>query len=94
MISKASFEEEHIRGIQEKNRRDPILIERVIYAFGLLEALAKVKLPFIFKGGTCLMLLLNKPRRLSTDIDIIVKSGTDIDEFIRRAGEIFPFISQ
>lgn len=31
MISKASFEEEHIRGIQEKNRRDPILIERVIY---------------------------------------------------------------
>ena len=94
MINKASFEEEHIRGIQEKSRRDPILIERVIYAFGLLEALVKVKLPFIFKGGTCLMLLLNKPRRLSTDIDIIVKPGTDIDEFIRRAGEIFPFISQ
>ena len=94
MINKASFEEDHIRMIQKQSHRDPILIERVIYAFGLLEALVKVNLPFIFKGGTCLMLLLSEPRRLSTDIDIVVKPGTDIDEYIKRAGEIFPFISQ
>lgn len=37
------------------------------------------------------MLLLDPPRRLSTDIDIIVEPGTDIDEYIRRAGKIFPF---
>ena len=29
--------------------------------------------------------------RLSTDIDIIVKPGTDIDAYIRKASEIFPF---
>ncbi len=91
MIRKESFEEAHIRSVQEKNRRDPILIERVIYAFGLLEALAKVGLPFIFKGGTCLMLLLKEPRRLSTDIDIVVEPGTNIEEYIRLASEIFPF---
>ena len=38
------------------------------------------------------MLLLEHPRRLSTDIDIIVEPGTDIDNYIRKAGEIFPFI--
>ena len=94
MISKASFEKEHIRELQTKSHRDPILIERVIYAFGLLEALVKVGLPFIFKGGTCLLLILEKPRRLSTDIDIIVAPGTDIDEYIKKASEIFPFISE
>ena len=92
MISKASFEKEHIKELQMKSHRDPILIERVIYAFGLLEALVKVNLQFIFKGGTCLMLLLERPRRLSTDIDIIVVPGTDIDTYIKKASEIFPFI--
>lgn len=38
------------------------------------------------------MLLLDHPRRLSTDIDIIVEPGTDIDEYIRKAGKIFPFM--
>lgn len=60
-------------------------------AFGLLEALARVGLPFTFKGGTCLMLLLEYPQRLSTDIDIVVEPGTDIDKFIRASSGIFPF---
>lgn len=38
------------------------------------------------------MLLLDHPKRLSTDIDIIVKPGIDIDNYILKAGEIFPFI--
>jgi len=38
------------------------------------------------------MLLSDEPKRLSTDIDIIVKPGTDISMFIERAAEIFPFI--
>ena len=50
-------------------------------------------MPFIFKGGTCLMLLMNRPRRLSTDIDIIVEPGTDLDAFIEEASKIFPFQS-
>ena len=92
MLSKENFTEQHIRELQKMNRRDPILLERTVYAFGLLEALVRVKMPFIFKGGTCLMLLLEHPMRLSTDIDIVVEPGTDVDEYIRMASKIFPFV--
>ena len=93
MIQPISFSEEHIRELQKTSKRDPVLLERAVYAFGLLEALARVGMPFIFKGGTCLMLLMDRPRRLSTDIDIIVKPGTDLDAFIEEASKIFPFQS-
>ena len=39
----------------------------------------------------CLMLLMEHPRRLSTDIDIIAEPGTDLDKYLDRASEIFPF---
>lgn len=91
MLSRDMYTEEYIQGLYERTGNDPALLERVIYAFGLLEAIKRVNLPFCFKGGTSLMLLLDHPRRLSTDIDIIVEPGTDIDDYIRRAGEIFPF---
>lgn len=93
MIQPISFAEEHIRDLQKVSKRDPVLLERAVYAFGLLEALARVGMPFIFKGGTCLMLLMEHPRRLSTDIDIIVAPGTDLDAFIQEASKIFPFQS-
>lgn len=92
MITKENYSEEHIRQIQNDSHRDPLLIERTLFAFGLLEALAKVGLPFTFKGGTSLMLLLPHPMRLSTDIDIRVDPGTDIDAYIEKAKVIFPFI--
>lgn len=93
MIRRESFMEEHIRELQRTSKRDPVLLERVVYAFGLLEALARVGMPFRFKGGTCLILLMDKPRRLSTDIDIIVDPDTDLDEYLDKASEIFPFVS-
>lgn len=93
MIRRESFMEEHIRELQKTSKRDPVLLERVVYAFGLLEALARVGMPFRFKGGTCLILLMDKPRRLSTDIDIIVDPDTDLDEYLDKASEIFPFVS-
>ena len=92
MITKENYSEEHIRQIQNDSRRDPLLIERTLFAFGLLEALTKVGLPFTFKGGTSLMLLLPHPMRLSTDIDIVVDPDTDIDAYIEKAKVIFPFI--
>ncbi len=91
MITKESFAENHIRNLQKTSKRDPVLLERAVYAFGLLEALARVGMPFIFKGGTCLMLLMDTPRRLSTDIDIIVEPNTDLDSFLDKAAAIFPF---
>ena len=93
MIQPNSFAEDHIRQLQRISKRDPILLERAVYAFGLLEALARVGMPFIFKGGTCLMLLMERPRRLSTDIDIIVRPGTDLDAFLEKASRIVPFQS-
>lgn len=93
MLSKDMYTEEYIHILHERTGNDPALLERVIYAFGLLEAIKRVGLPFCFKGGTSLMLLLEHPKRLSTDIDIIVDPGTDIDTHIRKAGEIFPFIN-
>ncbi|MBQ9327112.1 MAG: nucleotidyl transferase AbiEii/AbiGii toxin family protein [Solobacterium sp.] len=47
---------------------------------------------FTFKGGSSMMLLLDHPVRLSTDIDIIVDPGTDVDGYIEAAGTIFPFL--
>jgi len=94
MLSRTNFTEQYIRQLQEVSRRDPILLERTVYAFGLLEALRRVGMPFIFKGGTSLMLLLEHPQRLSTDIDIVVPPGTDVDGFIDRAAELFPFKSK
>lgn len=35
---------------------DPTLMEKAIRAFSLLEALAKSGCPFLFKGGSALML--------------------------------------
>jgi predicted nucleotidyltransferase component of viral defense system len=42
----------------------------MIRALGLLEKLAESKLDFVFKGGTSLILLVEKPERFSIDIDI------------------------
>ncbi len=93
MLARSMYTKEYVQALHERTGNDPALLEKVIYAFGLLEAIKKVGLPFCFKGGTSLMLLLEHPRRLSTDIDIIVLPGTDIDGYIEKAGEVFPFVS-
>ena len=94
MIDKTVYEIEYIRELQRRYSSDPGLIERALYAFGLLEAIKSVGMPFCFKGGTSLMLILDKPARLSTDIDILVAPGTDVDGYIEKASEIFPFLDK
>lgn len=72
VISKESFSKDWIskqRGIYPK--ADPQLIERQLYAFELVGLLAKLGKPFVFKGGTSLLLLLPTAHRLSIDIDIV-----------------------
>lgn len=93
-MNRDNFSESHIRALQVASKRDPGLIERTVFAFGLLDALCEVGLPFVFKGGTSLMLLLKHPRRLSTDIDIVVAPGTDIGRYLEKAAKIFPFITR
>ena len=91
MIAAESFTLEHLEAIKGTRKVDKTILERSIYALGLLEALARVGLPFIFKGGTCLLLLLDSPMRLSTDIDIVVQPGTDFEHYLDEASKILPF---
>lgn len=86
MLKRENYTSEHIDALRKQTGADPSILERTVFAFGLLEALCRVKMPFIFKGGTSLLILLDEPRRLSTDIDIIVAPGTDVDGFISFSG--------
>ena len=81
MLSHEMYTRQYIQELRSRTGDDPGMIEKTIFAFGLLEAIQSVGLPFIFKGGTALMLLLDQPKRFSTDIDIIVEPGTDIDSY-------------
>ena len=91
MIDTSIYTSDYIQNLTDEIRADRNLVERSLFAFGLQEALARAEMPFIFKGGTCLLLLLNDPKRLSTDIDIIVEPCIDLDEYLRKAEQIFPF---
>ena len=92
MINKETYTKEHLLDIMKSQKVDPQILERAIYALGLLEAIRKVTDSFCFKGGSSLMLLTKKPRRLSTDIDIMVNPDFDIDSVVEKASKIFPFI--
>ena len=67
MLKRENYTSEHIDALRKQTGADPSILERTGFAFGLLEALCRVKMPFIFKGGTSLLILLDEPRRLSTD---------------------------
>ena len=93
MIDKNTYTKEHILHLVNKHKTDPQLLERAIFALGLLEALSKVSKDFCFKGGSSLMILIDKPRRLSTDIDIIVDPDFNIKNLVEEAAKIYPFLS-
>lgn len=78
MIDKNNISEKWIEKVSENNlKANKMLIEKVIWAFLLLEGLCNQKLSFIFKGGTSLMLHLKSARRFSIDIDIIYSESQE-----------------
>lgn len=78
MINLDEISGEWLNQVSKKHRNaDRILAEKVIRALLLLEGLAKQKLPFVFKGGTALMLHFNSTKRLSIDIDIILSNDSE-----------------
>ena len=92
MILPESRSLEWIRNTAEKNRAaNLILVEKVIRAFSLLEALARSGCQFIFKGGSSLMLHFGSSRRLSIDIDIICPPGTDVESYWEKYAEEYGF---
>jgi len=45
MHTKENFNESHIRMLQNQSKKDPALLERAVFAFGLLEAVRQVEMP-------------------------------------------------
>lgn len=93
MIDKHSFDDANIRRIIQNFGTTYELTQRAVFALGLVEALRKVGLPFVFKGGSSLMLLFKTPKRLSTDVDILIDPKCEIEDYINKASCIFPFLS-
>jgi hypothetical protein len=73
MIDKASLSAQWLGEKRKQYKKDPGIIEGMIHALYLLDQLKLTGLDFIFKGGTSLVLLMERPLRFSVDIDIIVK---------------------
>jgi len=95
MIVTETYTKEWIDGFTKNKRNsnlNPELLEKMIYAFGLLEKLADAGLKFIFKGGTALVLLLNETYRFSIDIDIITTvEPSEIENILNELIQNQPF---
>ena len=75
----------------ENNFPNITMLEKTVRAFSLLESLALSGCPFVFKGGTALMLHLDSAKRLSIDIDIICPPETDIEKYLSENAEKYGF---
>lgn len=86
MIHTDSFTKEWIDKVSSILKfNDKNLIEKVVRAMSLLEMLKESGCPFVFKGGTALMLALaDSTHRLSIDIDIICPPGTEIEDYLNK----------
>ena len=93
MIDKRTYSDDNIRRIVATYKVDYELAQRAVFALGLVEALVRSGLQFTFKGGSSATLLFPTPKRLSTDVDILVDPGTDVEKAIKDASAIFPFLS-
>lgn len=90
---------EHVytREWADKERRklgncDPGLLEKCVRALTLLGRLAESGLPFLFKGGTSILLHLPEVRRLSIDIDIVSSaSNEELERVVAKIGQTAPF---
>ena len=94
MIAEETYQINWIKNISSRigKRGDPKILEKVIYAFILLEQLRKQRLNLIFKGGTSLLLTFPKPRRFSIDIDIItLEQKAKIEEILGNVVKDSPF---
>jgi hypothetical protein len=71
---------------------DPVLLEKTIHAFALLDAMAARGVEFVFKGGTSLLLRLPAIHRLSIDADIICQEPPQrLDPLLAELGRTPPF---
>lgn len=68
------------------------VLETTILAFVLLGKLAERGIPFVFKGGTSVLLHVDPIRRLSRDIDIVCSlPAEELDPILAEIGREAPF---
>lgn len=93
MIAPETFQPEWLAELRRRHRGlDPSIAEKMIFALALVERLAQEGLPFVFKGGTCLVLLLGQLRRFSVDVDIVTTATpADVAEALTRVCQRPPF---
>lgn len=73
MIQESSFTTDWYASVENNYQNlDHNLLDKVTHALYLLEKLTDTQLEFIFKGGTCLLLLLEKIKRFSIDMNIVI----------------------
>lgn len=84
MIKDHCFGKDWFQSLSKKYKYNDLgIIEKVIRAYALLDLLARSGCPYIFKGGTCVGLILGEStRRLSIDIDIICPPDTNVEEYL------------
>jgi len=90
MIDLSSLSKDWITDKQKQYGRDPAIIESMVHALYLLERLKHSGLDFIFKGGTSLVLLMEKAARFSVDIDIIIAQNFKrevLEEYLKKVVE-------
>lgn len=77
MIHSDSFSADWLTQLRTRySRIDPGIAEKMIFALVLVERLTQhLAVPFVFKGGTSLVLLLGKARRFSVDVDIVTEAS-------------------
>ena len=47
MLARENYSAEHITGLRTRTGADPSILERTVFAFGLLESIRSVGMPFI-----------------------------------------------
>lgn len=84
MIKKHCYTREWFQAMSERySYNDTGIIEKVVRAFSLLDMLAHSGCPFVFKGGSAVGVILgDRTRRLSIDIDVICPPGTGIEAYL------------
>ena len=93
MITPETFQPAWLADLKRRHRAlDPSIAEKMIFALALVERLAQEGLPFVFKGGTCLVLLLGQLRRFSVDVDIVTTATpADVAAALGRVCQQPPF---
>jgi hypothetical protein len=72
---------------------DPQILEKSVHALALLGHLADSGLPFLFKGGTSILLHIEPVRRLSVDIDIVCAAlPAELERIVAHIGRKPPFL--